>query len=152
MHMKKNTYLLVAGISLTLLAAWCNRYTTTPPVPTKVAPTNTMIQETPPTVAQAPVKEFSMESFLTMNGDKPQPQYSVKEITVKKGDMVKITITATKGMHNFNIDELNIHAETPLNTPTVVEFAADKAGTYIYYCSMPGHRENGHWGTLTVTE
>jgi len=65
---------------------------------------------------------------------------------------VKVKITVTKGMHNFNIDEFNVHFATPINQETVVEFVADKVGKFIYYCSMPGHRANGHWGTLTVTE
>lgn len=55
-------------------------------------------------------------------------------------------------MHNFNIDEFNIHSETPTNKETTVEFTADKVGKFIYYCSKPGHRANGHRGTLIVTE
>ena len=65
---------------------------------------------------------------------------------------MRIKVTVTKGMHDFNIDEFNVHVKTPLNEQTAVEFTADKAGKFIYYCSMPGHRANGHWGTLTVTE
>ena len=98
------------------------------------------------------VKEFKMTSFYEILDGKPKPQYSINEITVKKGDAVKIEVTVTKGNHDFNIDEYNIHQETPLEKPTVIQFTADKPGTFIYYCSMPGHRENGHWGTLTVTE
>ncbi len=97
-----------------------------------------------------PVKEFSMTSFTKILSGQYFPQYSLKEITVKKGDKVKIKITATSGMHDFNIDEFDVSAETPLNKETVVEFVADKAGTFIYYCSKPGHRKNGHWGTLIV--
>ncbi|MCX6825572.1 MAG: cupredoxin domain-containing protein [candidate division SR1 bacterium] len=97
-------------------------------------------------------KEFTMTSFVEMSGDKYFPQYSMKEITVKKGDVVRVKVTVTKGMHDFNIDEFNVHSKTPLDQETVIEFTADKAGKFIYYCSMPGHRANGHWGTLTVTE
>lgn len=104
------------------------------------------------TQTQGAVKEFSMTSFYEMVDNKPKPQYSLKEITVNKGDTVKITVTVTKGTHDFNIDGYNIHQETPLDKPTVVEFKADKPGTFIYYCSMPGHRANGHWGTLKVIE
>lgn len=108
--------------------------------------TNTQIQ------VQGAIKEFNMTSFYEMVDNKPKPQYSLKEITVNKGDTVKITVTVTKGTHDFNIDEYNIHQETPLNKPTTMEFKADKAGTFIYYCSMPGHRAAGHWGTLKVVE
>lgn len=99
---------------------------------------------------QGEVKEFKMDSFYEVVDGKTKPQYSLKEITVNKGDTVKIQITVTKGAHNFNIDEYNISAETPLNQPITVEFKADKAGEFIYYCSKPGHREAGHWGTLKV--
>ena len=116
--------------------------------------TNSNIDNSPTfnNLAQGEVKEFSMDSFYEMADGKPKPQYSLKEITVNKGDTVKIVITVTKGVHDFNIDEYNIHAKTPLNQPTAVELTADKAGEFIYYCSMPGHRAAGHWGTLKVTE
>jgi nitrous oxide reductase len=97
-------------------------------------------------------KEFSMTSFYEMVDGKPRPQFSVKELVVRKGDKVKIKITNTKGSHDINIDEFNVKAETPLDKEVVVEFVADKAGEFIYYCSKPGHRANGHWGTLKVIE
>ena len=104
------------------------------------------------TNATGTIKEFAMQSYSNMVNGKPAPRYSLQEMTVKKWDIVKVKITVTKGMHNFNIDEFNVHFATPINQETVVEFVADKVWKFIYYCSMPGHRANGHWGTLTVTE
>ena len=109
-------------------------------------------QVTSPQNGEGQVKEFNTNSFLVMENGKPHPQFSLKEITVKKGDKVKINVNAINGTHNFNIDEFNVHQETPTGKITVVEFTADKAGEFIYYCSMPGHRANGHWGTLKVVE
>jgi plastocyanin len=51
--------------------------------------------------------------------------------------------------HNFSIDELGIDVdiapgateETVINAP---------AGTYEYYCNIPGHKPAGMVGTLTV--
>src|SRR3989344_2579341 len=80
-------------------------------------------------------KEFSMNSFVVMEDDK-----------------VKIKVTVTAGNHDFNIDEYEVHEKTPLNEEVVIEFTADKTGEFVYYCNMPGHRANGHWGTLTVVE
>lgn len=99
-----------------------------------------------------PVKEFAMESFVEFVGGQPKPQYSLKEITVNRGDLVRIKITVTSGMHDFKIDEYNVYADTPLNQEIVVEFVADKAGEFVYYCTKPGHRQNGHWGALRVLE
>ena len=101
---------------------------------------------------QEGVKEFTMTSFVKEVDGKYYPQYSLKDITVKKGDKVRVKITVTSGMHDFKIDEYGVYADTQLNKESVVEFTADKVGKFIYYCTKPGHRENGHWGTLTVTE
>ncbi|MBI4894911.1 MAG: cupredoxin domain-containing protein [Candidatus Aenigmarchaeota archaeon] len=98
------------------------------------------------------VKEFHLESFYTMEDGNPHPQFSVKNITVNKGDFVRIYVNTTKGTHDFNIDELNVHKQTPTGQITTIEFIADKSGEFVYYCSMPGHRQNGHWGTLTIVE
>jgi len=97
-------------------------------------------------------KEFSMDSFVEMVDGKPRPQFSEKTITVKKGDLVRIKVNVTSGSHNFNIDEFDVHAKTPTASETTVEFVAAEAGEFVYYCSMPGHRANGHWGTLIVVE
>lgn len=98
------------------------------------------------------VKEFSMTSFVDMTSGSPKPQYSLKEIVVNKGDKVRIRITVTSGMHDFKIDEYGIYADTQLNKESIVEFVADKAGKFTYYCTKPGHRQLGHFGTLKVLE
>lgn len=98
------------------------------------------------------VKEFTMTSFVNMVNGKPKPEYSLKEIVVKRGDKVRIKITVTSGMHDFKIDEFGVYADTKINEENIVEFVADKAGEFIYYCTKPGHRQNGHWGTLKVIE
>ena len=95
---------------------------------------------------KATAKEFAMDSYYDEKG----VWFSVKEIRVKKGDSVRIVVTNTKGMHDFVIDEFGVKQETPLNEKTVIEFVADKAGTFEYYCSMPGHRAKGQWGKLIV--
>lgn len=98
------------------------------------------------------VKEFTMTSFTEIIDGKYYPQYSLKNITVNKGDLVRIKITVTSGMHDFKIDEFGVYSETPLNEETVIEFVADEVGEFVYYCTKPGHRANGHWGTLIVKE
>lgn len=97
-----------------------------------------------------PVKEFIMQSFVVMDNGQPKPQFSLKEMTVNKGDLVRIKITVTAGGHDFKIDEYNVYADTQLNQEYAVEFTADKAGEFVYYCTKPGHRALGHWGTLKV--
>lgn len=139
---------LAAALSLAaLVVAGC---TSAPAV------TNDNAATPAPTAAQSPVsgevKEFTMTSFYEVVDGQPKPQFSLKEINVKKGDRVRLTITNTRGDHDFKIDELNVYAETPLNQPVVAEFTADKAGEFVYYCTKPNHRTLGQWGTLRVTE
>lgn len=100
--------------------------------------------------ADKKVKEFEMESFTEIIEGKYYPQFTLKEIKVKKWDKVKIMINTTKWVHDFKIDELWVYSETPEWEITTIEFTADKAGEFIYWCTKPNHRENGHWGTLIV--
>jgi nitrite reductase (NO-forming) len=98
------------------------------------------------------VREFTMNSFTQITDGKYFPQFSLKNITVSKGDTVRLKITNIKGVHDFKIDEFNVYAMTPLDQEVTVEFVADKVGSFEYYCTQPGHRQNGHWGTLTVLD
>lgn len=94
------------------------------------------------------VKEFSMTSYYDNTGK----WFSLKEISVNKGDRVRIKVTNTKGSHDFTLDEYGIKEMTPLNEEVIIEFTADKAGEFTYYCSIPGHRQAGQFGKLIVKE
>lgn len=75
-------------------------------------------------------------------------------INVKKGEQVKVVFTNTgKYPHNFVVNELGVKSET-INTGATTEttFVADKAGSFVFYCSVGTHREKGMVGTLTVEE
>ena len=72
-------------------------------------------------------------------------------INVKKGDRVKITFKNTQGFHDFKIDEYSVAAaQTKSPAEEVLEFTADKVGTFEYYCSVGSHRAMGMKGTLKV--
>lgn len=96
------------------------------------------------------VKEFAMQSWMENQSGTMSAHFSLNEIRVKKGDLVRITITNTAGIHDFVIDALGIKKETPLSQPVVVEFVADKVGTFEYYCSKYNHRQLGQKGMLIV--
>lgn len=73
------------------------------------------------------------------------------KITVNQGDKVTFILTNAGGTHDLLIDELGV--KTPIiktGESATVTFTADKKGTFEYYCSLPGHREKGMVGTLTV--
>lgn len=79
--------------------------------------------------------------------------YKPNAITVKKGDKVKIVMNSVDMMHDFMIDELNVKLPVTKSGETnTVEFTADTAGTFEFYCSVGQHRANGQVGTLIVEE
>ncbi len=74
-------------------------------------------------------------------------------LTVKKGQTVRLTFKNSGGFHDWKIDEFNAATkQMPAGTEETIEFVADKAGSFEYYCSVGKHREMGMKGTLTVTE
>jgi len=74
--------------------------------------------------------------------------FSPKDLTLKKDQPVKITFSNT-GSHIFTIDELGIREPLRGNTVTV-ELTPDQSGSFEYYCSVPGHRSGGMFGSLVV--
>lgn len=103
-------------------------------------------------VKKTSVKEIAMDSYTEVKNGQYLPRFSLKEVSVKKGDRVKFNIYVKSGNHDFAIDEFAIHAHTPTGEITTVEFVADKAGEFVFYCHKPGHRAKGQWGVLKVTE
>ena len=72
---------------------------------------------------------------------------TVKTVTDKE---VTLEVTNPDAFdHDFVIDELDVKVALPAGETTKVTFQAGP-GTYTFYCSIPGHREAGMEGTLTV--
>lgn len=95
-----------------------------------------------------PFEEGAVKEF-TINGT--NFDFDSKTITVKKGDKVKITFNSTQGFHDFKIDEYGLATKQMQSPGTeVIEFVADKAGSFEYYCSVGSHRQMGMVGTLIV--
>jgi plastocyanin len=80
--------------------------------------------------------------------------FSVSEMRVNVGDTVRVTFTNGGGRHDWVLDEFD-GAQTDViraGQSQTVEFVADKAGTFEFYCSVPGHRQAGMYGTFVVVE
>jgi uncharacterized cupredoxin-like copper-binding protein len=71
------------------------------------------------------------------------------ELTVQAGAVSFILPNEGAALHDFSIEELGIYVEMPPGTTQTLE-ADIPAGTYEYYCSVPGHKDAGMVGTLVV--
>ncbi len=93
-------------------------------------------------------KKFEVKEF-TVSGQ--NFSFTPSSLTVKKGDKVRILFKSTQGFHDFVIDEYGV-ATKQLKSPgeEVLEFIADKSGTFEYYCSVGEHRALGMVGKLVV--
>lgn len=78
-------------------------------------------------------------------------KFSPSEVKVKKGDTIKLLFKSSGGIHDFVVDEFEV-ATNQLNDEEEeeVEFVAEKAGTFEYYCSVGNHRKMGMVGKLVV--
>ena len=56
-------------------------------------------------------------------------------VTVKKGDQVKLVITATDHDHGFKIEAFHIDRKLPKGQAVTVEFVPDQAGEFPFECS-----------------
>lgn len=71
------------------------------------------------------------------------------EVTIAAGAVTFILPNEGAAAHNFAIDELGISVDMPAGTTQTLE-ADIPAGTYEYYCNVPGHKAAGMVGTLVV--
>ncbi len=72
------------------------------------------------------------------------------EITVEAGEDVAIVLSSDDTLHDFTVDELDAHVAVDAGDTGEGGLRADEPGTYTYYCSVPGHRDEGMEGTLVV--
>lgn len=96
------------------------------------------------TMAEGEVQEFTI--------DGSNFSFTPNTMTVNEGDTVRITLVNDDNMpHDFVLDEFDARTEI-LNTgeTETIEFVADEAGTFEYYCSVGNHRAMGMVGTLIV--
>jgi len=80
-------------------------------------------------------------------------EFSPGSLRVRKGEQVRLIMTSVDHDHGFKLDDFNINQKISKGTTVIVEFTADKAGTFQFRCSNVcglGHRNMK--GTLVVEE
>lgn len=109
-------------------------------LPTGTSGTNAEVTDRP--IDTVP-KEFVVEASPF--------KFAPSEITVKKNDTVRITLTNKEGTHDFVLDEFNVRTKQfQAGQSETIEFIADKVGSFEYYCSVGNHRQMGMVGKLIV--
>lgn len=74
------------------------------------------------------------------------------DIVVQQGDTVEVTLCVTGGNHDWVVEEFGAATEviSADDECSTVEFVADQAGEFEYFCSVGNHRAEGMVGLLTV--
>jgi uncharacterized cupredoxin-like copper-binding protein len=81
----------------------------------------------------------------------PDMSYDPDSFTINAGEDHEVTIDNTDGqLHTFTIDELGVDVEVAAGESETTTLNVPDAGEYTFYCTVPGHREAGQEGTLTV--
>ena len=78
--------------------------------------------------------------------------FTPSRIEVSKDDRVRLTIEGADQVHSFAIDEYRIARRIAPGATTVIEFRAERAGSFTYYCNIaadPGCKAMR--GTLVVS-
>jgi len=130
-------------VALTIAACGSSNSSTTNTT-TTTATTHTTATSKPPASAQR----------LTLEADKSgELKYNKTELTAKAG-AATLTLTNNSPLsHNVTIENSSgkvVAATTTFDGGSHTIPLNLKVGTYKYFCSVPGHRQAGMEGTLTV--
>jgi len=90
-----------------------------------------------------PVKEFSVTA--------KRWDFDPGVITVNEGDMVKMSVRSIDVSHGIAISQFGVSERLSPGETVDIEFTADKAGTYSFFCTVPcGSGHGSMRGTLIV--
>ena len=62
--------------------------------------------------------------------------FSPNQVEAKQDDLIKLTIQSADNAYGFTIDEYRLSKRVPAGGSTVVEFRADRAGTFSFYSNL----------------
>ena len=66
-----------------------------------------------------------------------QFNFDPNPVVVNEGEQVKLVVTSTDVTHGFSISEFGVNVKLFPGRPSIIDFTADKSGTFIFYCSVP---------------
>ena len=62
--------------------------------------------------------------------------FSPNRVEVQQDDLIKLTVQSADNAYGFTIDDYRVSKRVPAGGSTVVEFRADRAGTFAFYSSL----------------
>jgi uncharacterized cupredoxin-like copper-binding protein len=78
-------------------------------------------------------------------------KFTQTTLSMKNGEVLGLFVINQDDFgHTFDIDAMNIHVALPPHSTTAVAIKPTAAGNLQFYCAIPGHRDAGMVGTLTV--
>ncbi len=122
---------------------------TASPSPTvSVSPSVSATATASPTASPTATAVLNLKTFVVIG--KPF-SFTPSQITVNKGDTVRIIFKNESGTHDWKIDEFKASTKViQVGQEETIQFIADKTGTFEYYCSVGTHRQQGMKGNLVV--
>lgn len=77
-------------------------------------------------------------------------EFAPKHFAVNQGEEIALRLQSEDSSHDFAIDGLGRVADVGGGETTTARLRIDEPGEYTYFCTIPGHRDGGMEGTITV--
>lgn len=104
-------------------------------------------------MAQQPTMPGSGDAGREIQMTAKKYEFNPIVVTVKKGERVKLIITALDRDHGFKLEAFGINEKLKKGDPATIEFTADKVGTFPFQCSnFCGFGHGKMKGKLVVEE
>ncbi len=72
-------------------------------------------------------------------------------LEARAGEVLGVYVTNQDGYaHAFDVDALGIHIPVPANSTTFVALKPTAPGALEFYCAVPGHKDAGMVGTISI--
>ena len=69
--------------------------------------------------------------------------FAPARLEVRRGETVNVALTSTDVLHDLTIDEVGFHIVADTGETAVGGAVFEMSGTYVAYCTVPGHRDAG---------
>lgn len=159
MTRRRPMFLALACVALTALAlglAACGDDDDSGAAPETTAPATATAPATPVPTESTPADTTTGgaaagATALALQADPTgQLKYVETELTAKPGDITITLTNASAVPHDVAVDGAPGSSDVVQDGGTAKLTVNLPAGTYEYYCTVPGHRQAGMVGTLTV--